>query len=59
MRLGELVPVFGEHLRRHVFEAANNVSRGEYYTALRDLRPLMKREEEVLGAPLVAQEETA
>ena len=48
-RLAQLVPVFGEELRQHVFEAANNVSRGEYFTALRDLRPLMKREDEVFG----------
>ena len=48
-RLAELVPVFGSELRSHVFEAANNVSKGEYFTALRDLRPLMKREDEVFG----------
>jgi flagellar protein FlbT len=48
-RLAQLVPVFGDELRQHVFEAANNVSRGEYFTALRDLRPLMKREDEVFG----------
>ncbi|MCA0964120.1 flagellar biosynthesis repressor FlbT [Salipiger bermudensis] len=48
-RLAALVPVFGDELRQHVFEAANNVSRGEYFTALRDLRPLMKREDEVFG----------
>ena len=41
--------MFGSELRSHVFEAANNVSKGEYFTALRDLRPLMKREDEVFG----------
>ncbi|GAA4228936.1 flagellar biosynthesis repressor FlbT [Sagittula sp. NFXS13] len=50
-RLGALVPVFGEQLRGHVFEAANNVSKGEYFSALRNLHPLMRREDDVFGAP--------
>jgi flagellar protein FlbT len=33
-----------------VFEAANFVSQGDFYKALRALRPLMKREAEILGA---------
>lgn len=49
-RLAELVTVFSADLRFHVFSAANNVSRMEYYTALRDLRPLIAREAEVLQA---------
>ncbi|MBY6006451.1 flagellar biosynthesis repressor FlbT [Salipiger bermudensis] len=59
IRLAELATVFGSELRPHVFEAANNVSRGEYFTALRDLRPLMKREEEVFGALVAKEEENA
>lgn len=54
-RLAVLATTFSTELRLHVFEAANNVSRGEYFTALRDLRPLLAREAEVLapaeGAP--------
>jgi len=34
-----------------VFEAANNVSRGEYFAALRNLRPLQAREKEVFAMP--------
>lgn len=48
-QLAKLATVFTPQLARHVFEAANNVSMGEYFTALRELRPLMKRELEVLG----------
>ncbi len=48
-QLAKLATAFGSELRPHVFEAANNVSIGEYFAALRELRPLMKRETEVLG----------
>ncbi|WP_353475745.1 flagellar biosynthesis repressor FlbT (plasmid) [Salipiger sp. H15] len=48
-QLAKLATVFTPELAQHVFEAANNVSRREYFTALRDLRPLIKRELEVLG----------
>ncbi|MCA0942305.1 flagellar biosynthesis repressor FlbT [Yangia mangrovi] len=48
-QLAKLATVFSSELVGHVFEAANNVSMGEYFTALRELRPLMKRELEVLG----------
>ena len=49
-RLAVLATTFGAELRGHVFETANNVSRGEYFTALRNLRPLLARETEILGA---------
>ncbi|MBE9637144.1 flagellar biosynthesis repressor FlbT [Salipiger mangrovisoli] len=48
-QLAKLATVFTAEMTSHVFEAANNVSQGEYFTALRDLRPLIKREAEVLG----------
>ncbi|WP_226627509.1 flagellar biosynthesis repressor FlbT [Alloyangia pacifica] len=48
-QLAKLATVFTPELAAHVFEAANNVSQREYFTALRELRPLMKRELEVLG----------
>ncbi|MBP0484589.1 flagellar biosynthesis repressor FlbT [Sagittula salina] len=56
--LAELATVFTPDLRNCVFVAANNVSRGEYFTALRDLRPLLKREDEVFGPRIVAGGET-
>ena len=48
-RLAALVGAFSAEMSGHIFEAANNVSRGEYFTALRNLRPLMAREAELLG----------
>ncbi|WP_323765188.1 flagellar biosynthesis repressor FlbT [Marinovum sp.] len=53
-RLAVLATTFSPELRGHVFTAANNVSLGEYFTALRDLRPLLAREAEVLAAPAEA-----
>ncbi|MCA0994915.1 flagellar biosynthesis repressor FlbT [Alloyangia pacifica] len=50
-QLAKLATAFGTELRSHVFEAANNVSQSEYFAALRQLRPLIKREDEVLGPP--------
>lgn len=47
-RLAVLATTFSSELRGHVFEAANNVSRSEYFSALRDLRPLLQREAEIL-----------
>lgn len=49
--LGVLANVFSSELRPNVFEAANNVSMSNYFGALRNLRPLLKREAEILGAP--------
>ncbi|WP_375689989.1 flagellar biosynthesis repressor FlbT [Pseudooceanicola sp. LIPI14-2-Ac024] len=48
-QLAVLATAFSSHHVGHVFEAANNVSRGEFFAALRNLGPLMKREGEVLG----------
>ena len=50
-QLAKLATAFSAALVPHVFEAANNVSRGEYFAALRNLRPLQAREREVLGLP--------
>ncbi|KAA9009962.1 flagellar biosynthesis repressor FlbT [Histidinibacterium aquaticum] len=50
VKLAELVPVFGAERRGNVFEAANYVSASDYYKALRALRPLMKREQEIFAA---------
>ncbi|MGY3439980.1 flagellar biosynthesis repressor FlbT [Marinovum sp. KMM 9879] len=47
--LGVLANVFSSELRPNVFEAANNVSVSNYFGALRNLRPLLKREAEILG----------
>lgn len=45
--LAQLATVFAD--RSPLFEAANHVSIGDYYKALVALRPLRKREEELLG----------
>jgi len=50
-QLAALATAFSSSYSGHVFEAANNVSRGEYFAALRNLRPLRAREKEVLGMP--------
>lgn len=50
-QLAALATAFSAAHVSHVFDAANNVSRGEYFTALRNLRPLREREKEVLGVP--------
>lgn len=49
-QLAGLATAFGPPNVHNVFEAANFVSQGDYYKALRALRPLMKREAEILGA---------
>lgn len=50
-RLAVLATTFSAEMRGHVFETANNVSCGEYFTALRTLRPLLAREAQILGTP--------
>ncbi|MEI4472015.1 flagellar biosynthesis repressor FlbT [Frigidibacter sp. MR17.24] len=47
--LAKLVPVFRPEIAQNVFEAASNVSIGNYYAALRAMRPVMRHEETVLG----------
>ncbi|APX89203.1 hypothetical protein BV394_05305 [Brevirhabdus pacifica] len=47
--LATLVTVMGNATRAHVFEAANYVSIGDFYKALRALRPVLKREAELLA----------
>lgn len=49
-QLAALATSFGPPSVHCVFEAANFVSQGDFYKALRALRPLMKREAEILGA---------
>jgi flagellar protein FlbT len=49
-QLAALATTFGPPNVQLVFEAANHVSQGDFYKALRCLRPLMKREAEILGA---------
>ena len=49
-QLAVLATTFAPPNVHSVFEAANFVSQGDYYKALRALRPLMKREAEILGA---------
>lgn len=46
--LAKLVPVFHEEIGGHIFEAANHVSVGDYYKAMRALRPLIKYEARLL-----------
>ena len=46
--LAELATVFGPPNVGHVFEAANFVSTGDFYKALRELRPVMAYERELL-----------
>jgi flagellar protein FlbT len=43
-KLGQLVPVFHDEVGQHIFEAANHVSKGDYYQAMRALRALIKYE---------------
>ncbi len=58
-QLAALATAFAPPNVQHVFEAANSVSRADYFKALRSLRPLMKREAEVLNAQLPRTEWTA
>lgn len=46
--LAKLVPIFHEEIGGHIFEAANHVSVGDYYKAMRALRPLIKYEARLL-----------
>ena len=48
-QLAALATVFAAPNIHHVFEAANFVSLGDYYKALRCMVPLMEREAELLG----------
>ena len=51
-QLANLATAFGASHIGHVFEAANDVSRNEFFSALRHLRPLIARESEVLNLPV-------
>ena len=46
--LAELATVFGPPNITHIFEAANFVSCNDYYKALRELRPVMQYERELM-----------
>lgn len=50
-KLAALATAFGPAHLGHVFDAANSVSQGDYFAALRHLRPLMRREAEALNLP--------
>lgn len=43
-KLGKLAPVFHDDITVHIFEAANHVSCGNYYKAMRALRPVVEYE---------------
>lgn len=47
-RLGKLVPVFHEEVTGHIFEAANHISQGQYYNAMRSLKEVMNYEDRLL-----------
>ena len=47
-RLGQLAAVFEDQISGLVFEAANHVSRGDYYKALSKLRGVLKHEAELI-----------
>ena len=65
--VAEPATVFGPPTVAHVFAAANYVSLADYYKALRELRPVVKYEHELLnhiqsqgdGADTVAEPEPA
>ncbi len=56
-QLARLATSFSTAHVGHVFEAANCVSQEQLFNALRQLRPLMKREAEALTAPELPQTE--
>ncbi len=43
-KLGQLAPVFHDDITAHIFEAANHVSCGNYYKAMRALRAVVEYE---------------
>ncbi|SDF34650.1 flagellar biosynthesis repressor FlbT [Limimaricola pyoseonensis] len=45
--MANLATTFGHPSLGHIFEAANHVSTGDYYKALRALRPVMAHESEL------------
>lgn len=47
--LATLITVMGSATQSHVFQAANYVSIGDFYKALRSLKPVLKREAELLA----------
>ncbi len=47
--LAELVPIFNQQIGGHIFEAANHVSAGNHYKAMRALREVMRYEDELLN----------
>ncbi|WP_163851550.1 flagellar biosynthesis repressor FlbT [Pseudooceanicola aestuarii] len=55
-QLAALATVFVPPHQIHAFEAANCVSTGDFFRALRHLRPLLEREAEILGDGIVPAE---
>ncbi|WP_372886863.1 flagellar biosynthesis repressor FlbT [Shimia sp.] len=43
-KLGQLAPVFHDEITSHIFEAANHVSCGNFYKAMRALRAVVEYE---------------
>jgi flagellar biosynthesis repressor protein FlbT len=58
-QLAVLATVFGGSNVALIFEAANFVSIGDYYKALRSLRPVMRHEEEVFQRLKASQDDDA
>lgn len=53
--LAELATVFGGENLAHIFEAANYVSQGDLYKALRELRPVRRHEAALLARVTVRE----
>lgn len=53
--LAELATVFGGENLAHIFEAANFVSQGDLYKALRELRPVRRHEAALLARVTVRE----
>jgi len=47
-KLGKLAVVFEEGTAEHIFQAAQHVSLGDYYKAIGALRPVLRREAQLL-----------
>ena len=56
-QLAALARTFSDVHAGHAIEAANNIAKSEYFTALRNLRPLLQREEELLKLAPVPEDQ--
>ncbi len=55
--LAEIATVFGPPTVGHIFEAANYVSKSDFYKALRHLKPVLEYENELLNHISASQAE--